>query len=93
MSNTNKSSKPRRPVARTQAQQIARHCIQEARDMLGPGWGHVSDEIRWGLVMARVVGVIRIQDESTSPATVLAYFNALVDACRDQLDGARIGPV
>lgn len=61
--------------------------------MMGHGWTQIGDELKWGLVSARIVGTIRIQDESTPPEAVLAYFNALVEACRAELDGLRIGRV
>lgn len=74
-----------RKARRTHSEQIAGRCIDEAKAMLGPGWGHLSSEIQWGLVAARIVGVIQTQDESTPPESVIRYFNELVDSARAEM--------
>jgi len=40
------------------ALQIAKRELKAAKEILGRGWGHVSDEIRWGLLCAGIMGVI-----------------------------------
>ena len=47
--------------------QIAKFCIKAAKETLGHGWQHVSDEVRWGLVASNLLGVIGGQDETISP--------------------------
>ena len=46
----------------SRAHKIAKQEIQRSKDLLGSGWNHVSDEIRWGLVAANLLGVIVTQD-------------------------------
>ena len=72
---------------KTHEQQIANQCIQEAQTVLGKGWGHVSMEIRRGLVMTRVVAVIRGQCETIPAETKLRYLDALVAATDEILEG------
>lgn len=61
----------------THVRLIARREYDAARRMLGPGWAHVSSEVRRGLVFANIVGVIRGQDESIDAASVLRYLDDL----------------
>lgn len=58
---------------KTHAQQIAERCIKEAKDTLGAGWNHVSVDIQWGLVSARILYVYLGQDEDTDPKAVAQY--------------------
>lgn len=43
---------------KSQAERIAAREVKRAQSTLGSGWDHVSDEIRWGLVCANILGVI-----------------------------------
>lgn len=52
------------------ARDIAWRSVCEARKLLGNGWSHVSDEIRWGLVCANILGVIAGQDALSFNAQV-----------------------
>lgn len=56
--------------SKTHERRVAEQCVTEARAMLGVGWSHVSDDVRWGLVSARVLAVIvgqhYIDDESAT---------------------------
>lgn len=37
---------------------VAWEAVRRARAVLGEGWAHVSDEIRWGLVCADLLSVV-----------------------------------
>jgi hypothetical protein len=50
--------KPGRKDAAPHAMQIAWRCVERAKSLLGDGWAHVSDDVRWGLVCAEVLGVV-----------------------------------
>lgn len=54
--------------------QIAWRCVEEARKTLGDGWDHVSDEVRWGLVAARILSVVvgqhALENEKATEAEV-----------------------
>jgi hypothetical protein len=43
---------------RQQHKALAWRSVTNARSMLGDGWHHVSDEVRWGLVCAELLGVV-----------------------------------
>lgn len=43
---------------KSHARLIALRELKHAKDTLGHGWGHVSDDIRWGLLSAGILGVI-----------------------------------
>lgn len=73
-------------MARTHAEQIASRSIEAARKLLGPGWCHVSQEIRRGLVDTQILGVILGQDESLPVAKVLGYLRELSGAADAILD-------
>jgi hypothetical protein len=69
------------------AMEIARRELKRAKEMLGPGWDHVSDEIRWGLLCAGVFSVVIGQhalsdDDATTEelARVAEYAQNLWDA-------------
>lgn len=36
----------------------ASRCINNARELLGPGWKHVGPHIRWGLVSAQLLAEV-----------------------------------
>ena len=59
--------------------QIARDCIKTAKETLGEGWHHVSDEVRWGLVASNLLGVIGSQDESISPVRFREFVKEVMD--------------
>lgn len=65
---------------KTPAQQTAARCLKDARAMLGPGWNHVSREIRRALVQERVFRIVLSQDESVAPTTVLRVAHAVAEA-------------
>jgi len=56
------------------ATQIAWRCVEEARGLLGAGWAHVSDDVRWGLVAAQILSVVvgqhALDDEKATVAEV-----------------------
>lgn len=64
-------------MAKTQAERLAKKCYDDARELLGQGWAHVSPAVRRGLVDSNVLGVLRLQDESTSAEAVLALVRAV----------------
>lgn len=43
---------------KSHARLIALRELKQAKDTLGHGWDHVSDDIRWGLLSAGILGVI-----------------------------------
>lgn len=54
--------------------------------MLGPGWWHVSKDIRQALVLERVLLLVLSQDESIRPETVLKTAHALTEEVRRLLE-------
>jgi hypothetical protein len=42
----------------THEQDIAWLCVQDAMKVLGTGWNHVSDDVRWGLVASEILSVV-----------------------------------
>ena len=66
--------------AKTKAELIAKHEYDVARKLMGSGWDHISPDLQRGLVFANIVGVIRNQDDSIDPKTVLKYLDDLCNA-------------
>jgi hypothetical protein len=60
-------------------ERAAREYVARAKGMLGAGWLHVSEEVRWGLVCAQIIADQRAQDESIAPARVLARTAAITE--------------
>lgn len=58
MSERNESTGPLGRAVDKHALQIARRELKRAKDLLGPGWDHVSDEIRWSLLCAGILSVV-----------------------------------
>lgn len=52
---------PKKTRDKPHAQIIVERELARAKSMLGPGWSHVSDDLRWGLLCANILGVIAIQ--------------------------------
>lgn len=44
------------------ARDLAWETVCNARRVLGNGWSHVSDDIRWGLVCANILSILILQD-------------------------------
>lgn len=60
-------------------------CVDSAYELLGPGWWHVSDDVRWGLVAAQVLAIVNGQDESVKAASVRDLSIDLEQAARLRL--------
>jgi hypothetical protein len=58
------------------AKQIALRELKAAKNILGTGWNHVSDDVRWGLLCAGILGVIvgqhAIDNENATPGELAA---------------------
>lgn len=67
----------------SRAQHIAKRCITEAKATLGDGWKHVSHELQWGLIAARILSVFLCQDEENDPKSVRDYITQVADIARD----------
>lgn len=52
----------------TQAEKTAARIVKDAKAHAGHGWYMVSEDVRWGLVAARVLALFLAQDESIDPA-------------------------
>ena len=76
-------------ATQTYVDRIAKQCIADAQSVLGKGWNHVSIEIRHGLAMASLVGIIRAQDDSADPASTLRNLDAIADAVTTQIGFGR----
>lgn len=45
-------------MKKSHTQAVVDNEIKKAKNVLGHGWNHVSDEIRWGLVCANLMSVV-----------------------------------
>jgi hypothetical protein len=70
-------------------ERLARSCIADAKAILGSGWGHVSDEIRWGLVCASIVALHEAQDESISSDSVRRLISKVTELCGYEIFGGK----
>ena len=52
------------------ARLVAWRCVRDARDLIGDGWAHISDDLRWGLVCTNILSVIvrqhALEDEAAT---------------------------
>jgi hypothetical protein len=73
-------------MSKTKAQILAAGCVKNAKEMLGSGWNHVSDDIRWGLVSSQILAIFLGQDETINPVKVRALIEEINAESRSLLD-------
>lgn len=56
--NTETLNRPKTKDQATHSQKIAWESVERAKKILGEGWNHVSNEIRWGLVCTNLLSVV-----------------------------------
>jgi hypothetical protein len=57
-------------------------CVDNAYEVLGIGWWHVSADVRWGLVAAEVLKIVLSQDEGVASTAVRNLAHDLEAAAR-----------
>lgn len=60
---------------------LAKQCVTSAKEALGPGWNHVSQEIRWGLVCANIIALHEAQDTDNS-FRIVAMIRHVTELCQ-----------
>lgn len=60
----------------------AKDIVKSSKAMLGPGWNHVSAEIRESIALAHVLTVMLSQDESIKAETILKTTREIADEVR-----------
>ena len=64
----------------TKNQQLAAKAVKDAQASMGAGWQHISADLRRGLVMSNIIGILQGQDESVKAERVVLMLNELVAA-------------
>lgn len=72
-------------AAHKRHQEKARKCVEDAKNLLGAGWAHVSVEVRWGLVCAGIVALHEAQDEGISAESVRNMISAVTEFARGMI--------
>jgi hypothetical protein len=73
--------------SKTPAEQVAERIVKQTRAKLGPGWDHVSQELRRGLVSTALVNTMLGQPATVSAQELVDHLRELVNAT-DALIGA-----
>ena len=61
----------------------AKDAVARAKALLGAGWDHVSEEVRWGLVSAVILDTVVLgQDDSIRAEKVIANAEAVTAMAR-----------
>jgi len=60
--NTETTNRPKTKSEATRSQKIAWSAVENAKNTLGEGWKHVSNEIRWGLVCSNLLAAVAAQN-------------------------------
>jgi hypothetical protein len=65
--------------SRKHARDVAWKAVVDAKRVLGPGWDHISDDLRWGLVSANLLSVIVGQHWIDDPKATFEQKAAVAD--------------
>jgi len=68
-------------------EQMAKDCIEGAKKTLGAGWSHVSKDVQWGLISARILALFMAQDEEITGDRVRAYITGVTEAAQKMHEG------